>query len=392
MKEEQKLMAIKYKWLAEQLREIISEYIQKGENKLPTEQELSARYRVSRQTVRAALAVLEDEREIRRIKGSGAYITGLSSLEDRNIVGILIPDEQQYEYPALINDIRVALAAEGFSCKVYPTHSHVDQEQQILQFLLKSPLRALIVEPVKSALPSPNTELYQRLMQKGTSILFLGCAYPQLPQIPVIYEDNLYGAGLLVQSLVEQDHISIAGVFRMDDLRGLKRYQGFLDAMQNHGLTVPDRNICWYTTQELDDFRQNRDISFLKKFLEWVTPDCTAFVCQDDFIAWLLWEELALGEEKPSTTHEATSNHHPSAAPTATAYHTSRHSYDPPIALAAFNTSYLTTSGLLRATTLTHPSHQPGALAAQTIIDKLKGLPVSSQEVPWQLSPPKVNH
>ena len=118
-------MAIKYKWLVEQLREIISDSIQKGINKLPTEQELAVRYRVSRQTVRAALAVLEDEREIRRIKGSGAYITGLSSLEDRNIVGILIPDEQQYEYPALINDIRVALAAEGFSCKVYPTHNHV---------------------------------------------------------------------------------------------------------------------------------------------------------------------------------------------------------------------------------------------------------------------------
>ena len=96
-------MAIKYKWLIEQLREIISDSIQKGINKLPTEQELAVRYRVSRQTVRAALAVLEDEREIRRIKGSGAYITGLSSLEDRNIVGILIPDEQQYEYPALIN-------------------------------------------------------------------------------------------------------------------------------------------------------------------------------------------------------------------------------------------------------------------------------------------------
>ena len=88
-------MAIKYKWLVEQLREIISDSIQKGINKLPTEQELAARYRVSRQTVRAALAVLEDEREIRRIKGSGAYITGLSSLEDQNIVGILIPDEQQ---------------------------------------------------------------------------------------------------------------------------------------------------------------------------------------------------------------------------------------------------------------------------------------------------------
>ena len=382
-------MAIKYKWLVEQLREIISEYIQKGRNKLPAEQELSARYRVSRQTVRAALAVLEEEGEIRRIKGSGAYITGLSSLEERNVIGILIPDEQQYEYPALVNDIRVTLAVEGFSCKVYPTHSHADQERQILQFLLKSPLRALIVEPIKSALPSPNIELYQKLLQKGTSVLFLGNAYQELSQVPVLYEDNPYGAGLLVQSLVERGNTSVAGIFRMDEQRGLKRYQGFLDAMQNHGLTVPDRNICWYTTQELDDFRQNQDISFLKKFLERVTSDCTAFVCQDDFIAWLLWEELALGEEKLSNTHEAASSHRPSAAPTANAYHTSRRSYEAPIVLAAFNTSYLTTSGLLRATTLTHPAHQPGTLAAKMIIDKLKGLPVSSQEVPWHLSLPK---
>lgn len=385
-------MAIKYRWLVEQLREIISDSIQKGINKLPTEQELAVRYRVSRQTVRAALAVLEDEREIRRIKGSGAYITGLSSLEDRNIVGILIPDEQQYEYPALINDIRVALAAEGFSCKVYPTHNHVDLERQILQFLLKSPLRALIVEPVKSALPSPNTELYQRLIQKGTSILFLGCAYPQLSQIPVIHEDNLYGAGLLVQSLVEKGHSSIAGIFQMDDQRGHERYQGFLDAMQNQGLTVPDRNICWYTTQELDDFRQSRDISFLKKFLERITPDCTAFICEDDFIAWLLWEELSLGNtlalkrEKRIATHAPLSSSLQNTGFTAAS---AIHSFEPTIALAAFNTSYLTTSGLLRATTLTHSAHQPGTLAAQMSISKLKGLPVSSQEVPWQLSLPK---
>ena len=364
-------MAIKYKWLTEQLREMLQEYIQKGTNKLPTEQELSARYRVSRQTVRAALAVLEEEREIRRIKGSGAYITGLSHHEEQNVIGILIPDEQRYEYPALVNDIRTALAAEGFTCKVYPTHGHSDQERQILQFLLKNPLRALIAEPVKSGLPSPNTALYEKLLQKGSSILFLGCTYPELPQIPVLYENNAYGAGLLVQSLIEKKHTSIAGIFQIDDQRGHKRFQGFLDAMQNQGLHVPDRNICWYTVRELDDFRQNRDISFLKKFLNQITPDCTAYVCQDDFIAWLLCEELTMVQGRHSEAR------------------TGSPGYIPSIALASFNTSYLTTSGLLQAITLVHPPHQPGTLAAQLITDKLKGLPVSSQEVPWQLSLPK---
>ena len=63
-------MAIKYKWLVEQLREIISDSIQKGINKLPTEQELAVRYRVSRQTVRAALAVLKMSGKSAALKGA----------------------------------------------------------------------------------------------------------------------------------------------------------------------------------------------------------------------------------------------------------------------------------------------------------------------------------
>ena len=40
-------MAIKYKWLVEQLRESFFRFYSKGINKLPDEQELAVRYRVS---------------------------------------------------------------------------------------------------------------------------------------------------------------------------------------------------------------------------------------------------------------------------------------------------------------------------------------------------------
>ena len=54
-------MAIKYKWLADRLKEMIFSYIEKGIEKLPTEQELCERFRVSRQTVRLSLSLLEEE-------------------------------------------------------------------------------------------------------------------------------------------------------------------------------------------------------------------------------------------------------------------------------------------------------------------------------------------
>ena len=363
-------MAIKYKWLTEQLRDLIQEYIQNGRNRLPAEQELCARYRVSRQTVRAALAVLKESQEIRRIKGSGSYITGLSDQESRNVIGVLIPDEQQYQYPAFVNNLRTALAAYGYTCKVFPTYGHQDQERQILQFLLKNPLRAILAEPVKSALPTLNTELYQMLLQKGTAVFFLGCAYPGLSQVPVLSGNPDYGASLLVQDLAAKGHTCIAGIFQMDDLRGHQHCQGFLNAMENQGLLVPDRNLGWFTTEDLDDFRQNRDIRFLQKFLEKLTADCTAIVWEDDFIAWLLWEKLSLSSSAPFMETQ------PSGSISQ-------------LALSAFNTSYLTASGLLRAATLTSPTHEPAQMAARMIADKLKGLPVSSQEVPLQLLPPK---
>ena len=46
--EEEIIMAIKYKWLADRLKEMIFSYIEKGIEKLPTEQELCERFRVSR--------------------------------------------------------------------------------------------------------------------------------------------------------------------------------------------------------------------------------------------------------------------------------------------------------------------------------------------------------
>ena len=85
-------MAIKYKWLAGHLKEMIRLNIEKGIEKLPTEQELCERFRVSRQTVRLSLSLLEDEGLIVKKRGSGSFITGLLSEPENNVIGILVSD------------------------------------------------------------------------------------------------------------------------------------------------------------------------------------------------------------------------------------------------------------------------------------------------------------
>ena len=83
---EVKFMAIKYKWLEERLKILIEKSVDSGIIRLPTEAALCDRYKVSRQTVRQALSLLEKEGLIEKRQGSGSYITGLSSLSEQNII------------------------------------------------------------------------------------------------------------------------------------------------------------------------------------------------------------------------------------------------------------------------------------------------------------------
>lgn len=65
----------KYERLIQQLQELVAVLSKKSEDCFPSERELCERYGVSRITVRRALAVLEEQGLIYRIRGKGAFIT-----------------------------------------------------------------------------------------------------------------------------------------------------------------------------------------------------------------------------------------------------------------------------------------------------------------------------
>lgn len=64
-----------YRKLAAELRKQILDGFYRPSEKMPAERALSERYLVSRVTVRRALKVLEEERLLNRIQGSGTYVS-----------------------------------------------------------------------------------------------------------------------------------------------------------------------------------------------------------------------------------------------------------------------------------------------------------------------------
>ncbi len=351
-------MAIKYKWLAGRLELLIENCIHQGIHKLPTEQELCSRYHVSRQTVRMALGILEQNGLIERRQGSGSYITGRSVRPQGNVIGILISSDQEYIYPGVIHDIQSTLSKSGFLAQVFTTGNCISRERELLLQLLKKPLRGLIVEGCKGALPNPNLDLYRKLMKAGCQIVFLFNYYPALPDCICIKDDNYSGSALLVRYLAEQGHSSIGGIFKADDMQGLERYQGYAETMRDLHLPLVDSHICWYGSHELDRLLQEKDTQFLKTIIRRSLATCTAVICYNDIIAYYLVKELLLtGYELPAD-----------------------------MAIAAFDNTYFSNSDILTVTTLSHQPHEMGTKAAEAVIKKLNGLPASSQETRWKLN------
>lgn len=351
-------MAVKYKWLANRLRELIINHIEMGIGKLPSESEISLRYKVSRQTVRLSLSLLEKEGLIVKKHGSGSYLTGLTADSGGNVIGILISDNSDYIYPGLLDDIQKTLSGSGFLGQVYVTGSRTFTEREILHKLLENPPRGIIAEGCKSALPNPNPDLYQKLRKKNCPVIFLHNYYPALDKCLYVKDDNIAGTDLLVKHLINQGHTAIGGIFRFDELQGMERFQGFAEAMQEAGLPLPDERVGWFRTDELNKLMKLKDSDFLKSIVNESLSSCTAVICYNDMIAYFLIKELKLaGYRLPAD-----------------------------MAIAAFDNTYLSNSEILTVTTLSHIPHEMGTTVAQMMIGKLKGLPVTSQEIPWKLN------
>lgn len=347
----------KYETLSKQLTEQIAHNLEQGITALPTEAQLCAHYGVSRQTVRAALTLLRQKGLIESRQGSGSFATGLSPAASENRIPILIASSQEYIYPHLLSDIRLSLNEKGYQLDVLSTDNHISIERTHLLSLLEDPPRGLIVEGAKSALPTPNFDLYERLKAAGTRLLFIHGCCPTLSGEVCIKDDNYYGGYLLAGHLAGLGHTRIAGLFKLDDAQGPERYLGAACCLRDLGITLQDENVGWFVSSDLEALQKKQDTRFLAFYSKERLSDCTAVICYNDEIAYWLVKELSYsGIRVPRD-----------------------------LSVVCFDNSYLSDLSKIRITTLTHRPHEMGRRVADTMVQLLKGVPAVSQEIPWEL-------
>lgn len=267
----------KYREIIDWVRkEVYSGKLSYGEQ-LATESEISARFGVSRQTVRRALSDLIHSGLIESRRGSGSYVVYRPEFcrKKSRVVGVITTYVDTYIFPSIIRGIENELSAAGYSLQLALTQNRTDSECKALRSMMENGVDGMILEPAKSALPTPNRELYGRIRDMHIPLLFINAYCPGL-DIPHVSLDDRAAGRAATEALLRSGHTEIGGIFKMDDYQGHLRYEGYLQAMHAAGRDIHDDRVMWYTTENAQPA--------VAQALQRLTG-CTGVVCYNDEMA-----------------------------------------------------------------------------------------------------------
>ena len=351
-------MSTKYQQLAKTLREQIPQLAKNGNQKLATEWELATIYNVSRQTVRRALALLEEEGLIARRQGSGSYLAPNPRRNVSRQIAVMTTFLDDYIFPSILRDAQNLFSQAGYTTLIFATDNNVSTERRILKQLLEQDIGALLVEGSKSALPTPNDDLYVQFKEQGIPVLFLHGIYSNLGDFPCILDDNFNGGYLLAEYLIDKGHHQIAGIFKSDDIQGPQRYHGVVNALRDNNISINDGRFCWYDTVDRHAMVSTEGCDLLDNFIRHRLSDSSAVICYNDEVAYRLIPKLInAGKRVPQD-----------------------------VAVVSFDNSYYCQMGNISITSLGHKSNCTGKIAATVLLDMLSGLPPRSVCLEWELS------
>lgn len=251
-----------------------------------SEYELADLFSISRQTVRQAIGILEQENYVESKRGSGTFVIydpARPSATGKTI-GVISTYLDSYIFPSIIKGIEAILTQQGYTMQLMLTHNQIENETRALLSMLDNQVDGLIVEPTKSGLPNPNLPYYRQLQETGVPVIFFNACYPELSFPCVAMDDHLAGKRA-TEYLIGQGHLDIAGIFQSDDRQGHLRYAGYLEALNEGGAQVKSSLVTWFQTEE------SETVITENPRLQALLNQCTAVLCYNDSIALTLYQQ-----------------------------------------------------------------------------------------------------
>lgn len=342
-------MALKYLQIEEDLKNmILSEEIRPGD-RLPSENVLSGRYSVSRQTVRKALSDLENEGYVYAVHGSGTFCSIASRFKkDSKDIAVVMTYLSDYIFPKVISGIDSVLTENGYSIILKNTNNSRSREIKCLEELIEKNIDGIIIEPSKSNVFCKHKDLYNRLDKYGIPYVFIQGVYSVMEDKTHVLMDDEKGAYLLTEYLIGLGHKNIIGVFKSDDSQGQNRHKGYAKALAEGGIAYDPENVIWFYTED----RTVHPYVLIQDMIRSGKP-IDAIVAYNDQVAHHLIKAIKeMGLDVPGD-----------------------------ISITGYDNSQTETGTGISLTTVAHPQEELGRIAAQILLKMIRGEKVEKRVI-----------
>ena len=174
-----------------------------------------------------------------------------------------------------------------------------------------------------------------------------------MPDKPHILMDDVQGGYLAASYLTGLGHRKIWGFFKADDIQGMERHKGYVQALREAGIFYDPDNVVWFHTED----RKVKPAMMAKRMVEEQgIPD--AVVCYNDQIAVQIMDVLeSMGYNIPQD-----------------------------VSVTGYDNSLYAQRGC-GLTTIAHPQEKLGEMAAELILEKLDHIPEAESKVERVIRP-----
>jgi DNA-binding LacI/PurR family transcriptional regulator len=188
-----------------------------------------------------------------------------------NLLALMIPYIEAPYYPLLAVAVQHEAEKEGFRVLICDTRHRLQREEDFLDVLLSHSVDGIIIQ--SDQLSGDDID---SLVETDVAVVVLGNR-PTHPSADNLMIDEIKAAEEAVAYLIDKGHTRVGSIgFPVG--AGVLRKEGYMNALQTHGIPVDDELIC-----ELDLLGGQTGELGMKKLLALSEPPTAVFAARDPF-------------------------------------------------------------------------------------------------------------